>query len=220
MAHRKLGKTALKAKKYADLRAKQKLANQMLYGSKTYLKTDHTARKNALQRKKNFYNKRGLKNPPRLSFKNLTIKDLKAYETLLDSIINNTYLNPEKYKEHLNRIKENVSQNVLDAFGGSVEEYDDFMESDIFKMLIDMGIDPSTLVRYMQEFANEGFSMEYFIRATKYFIEQANAGSYTIDDYFSFMDEWQEREKELDETTKTFKEQATEWFNKNKGVNS
>lgn len=217
MTHRKLGKTALKAKKYADLRAKQSLANQMLYGSKKYLKGDHSARKSALQRKKNFYNKRGLKNPSRLTFKNLTIKDLKAYENLLDSIINNTYLNPEKYKEHLNRIKENVSQNVLDAFGGSAEEYDDFMESDIFKMLIDMGIDPSTLVRYMQEFANSGFSMTDFINASREFIQEVDAGTYTIDNFFAFMDEWQERKQGNDETTKTFKEQATEWFNKTKG---
>lgn len=220
MAHRKLGKTALKAKKYADLRAKQAMANQMLYGSKKYLKTDHSARQNALQRKKNFYNKRGLKNPSRLSFKNLTVKDLKAYETLLDSIINNTYLNPDKYKDHLKKIKENVSQNVLDAFGGSAEEYDDFMESDIFKMLIDMGIDPSTLVRYMQEFANSGLSINDFITASREFIQGVDAGNYTIDSYFSYMDEWQDAQRENDETAKTFKEQATEWFNKNKGVDS
>lgn len=192
----------------------------MLFGSKKYLKEDHTARKNALQRKKNFYKSRGLKNPPRLSFKNLTVKDLKAYEQLLDSIINNTYLNPEKYKEHLNKLKENTAQNILNAFNGSVEEYDEFMETDIIKMLIDMGIDPSTLQRYMQEFANEGFTMDDFIKASKYFIEQANAGSYTIDDYFSFMDTWQdtERERRENETSKTFKQQAEEWFSK-KGNN-
>ena len=214
MALHKIGKRAKTAKKYADLRAKQKMANQILYGAKKHLKQDHKAIKQALERKRLFYKNRGLKNPPKLSFKNLTAKDLKAYEQLLDSIINNTYLNPDKYEEHIKKIKENVSQQVLDAFEGSAEDYDEFMDSDIFKQLIDLGIDPSTLVRYMQEMYENGFTLDDFIKASKEFIELMDEGNYGIDEYFSFMDEWQDKQ---DGGTGDIQERARKWYEETHG---
>lgn len=212
---KRIGKNAKKAKKYADLRAKQKLANEILYGAKDYLGTDHSAIKNALQRKKKFYNKRGLKNPPKLSFKNLTVKDLPMYEQLLDSIINNTYLNPQKYEQHIEKLKENTSKQILDVFGGNAQEYDSFLESDIFKQLIDMGINPSDLINYMEDFYSNGFSLEDFIAMTKDFIKDVDAGSYTIDDFFIYADEWQD-EKQNSEPDESIKEQAKEWYKKSK----
>lgn len=212
---RKIGKNAKKAKKYADLRAKQKLANEMLYGAKNYLNKDHSAIKNALQRKKKFYSKRGLKNPPKLSFKNLTVKDLPMYEQLLDSIINNTYLNPLKYQQHIDKLKENTSKQILDAFGGNAEEYDSFLESDVFKQLIDMGVNPSNLINYMEDFYTNGFDLADFIAMSRAFMQETNAGSFTVDDFFIFADSWQD-EKQNKEPDDTFKEQAKAWYEKSK----
>lgn len=217
---RKIGKRAKTAKVYATLRAKQKMANEFLYGAKNYLKADHKAIVNAKARKKRFYNKRGLKNPSRLSFKNLTKKDLIAYENLLDSIIESTYLNPEKYKSHLERIRENLSNQVLDAFGGSAEDYDDFIESDIFKMLIDLGVDPSSLVRYMQEFVENGFTMDDFITAAKAFIKAFNEGTYTADMFFEYMDDYQDKNSDSSNSTGDFDDivkQAKSWYSKTYG---
>ena len=100
----KIGKHA-QAKKYKELREKQALANQMINRARGYLKPEHKALKNLKAKKKQFYNTRVLKSPAQLSFKNLSRSDLQAYERLLDSIINDTYLNEEKYNKHKKCIK-------------------------------------------------------------------------------------------------------------------
>lgn len=183
------------AKKYADLREKQKMANEYLYGSKHWLKQGHQARTNALSMKKQFYKSRGLETRGRLSFKNLSRADLKAYEQLLDSIINNTYLNPQKYQAHLEKIKSNTDKQILSIFADSGDEsgaqaYDDFLQSDIFKMLIDVGINPSSLVNYITSWESGGFSLSDFVEKSKEFVELFNEDEYTTDDYFAFMDEY------------------------------
>lgn len=192
----KIGKRA-NAKKYAGLREKQKLANEYLYGSKKYLKEGHKARANALSMKKQFYKSRGVETRGKLSFKNLSKSDLKAYENMLDSIINNTYLNPTKYQEHIKKIKENNESRILDMFSGdSTDEdagakgFDDFMMSDIISYLINEGINPSALMTYIQSWSTGGFSLQQFIDASKRFIEEYEAGNYSISDFFGFMDDY------------------------------
>ena len=200
---RKIGKRAKTAKKYADLRAKQRLANQYLYGSKEWLKVDHKERKNALARKRQFYKTRGLRNPSKLSFKNLTTGDLRAYETLLDSIIENTYLNPDKYQ----KFKESQTQNGDKAFEkmfDSFEEWDEFRNSDIFSMLIELGLDPSALYRYIQEWYDGGYTIDEFVEGAQEFIKEYGEGNYTIDEFFEFMDNWKSRrEQEMSNKTDT-----------------
>ena len=192
----KIGKRA-SAKKYAGLREKQKLANEFLYGSKKYLKEGHSARTNALAMKKQFYKSRGVETRGKLSFKNLSTKDLKAYEQMLDSIINNTYLNPQKYQEHIKKVKENNAKQILDMFAddsgdedSGAKAFDDFMLSDIISQLIQEGINPSTLMNYISSWSDGGFTLEQFIEASKSFMEEYEAGNYSITDFFGYMDDY------------------------------
>jgi len=104
---------------------------------------------------------------------------------------------------------------VLDAFGGNAQEYDSFLESDIFKQLIDMGINPSDLINYMEDFYTNGFSLADFIAMSRAFMQEIDTGSFTVDDFFMFADTWQD-EQQNSEPTETFKEQAKAWYEKSK----
>lgn len=179
----KIGKRA-KSRKYNELRQLQSEANKMLYGSKEWLGIDHRARKKALERKRLFFAKRGLKNPSRLSFKNLTTADIASYENLLRSISESTYLNKEKYEE-FKESQKGIWEDHFDTW----EEFNAFTESDVFNMLIELGLDPSALYLYIQEYLDGGYDIDTFIDQSKEFIERYKEGDYTIDDYFLFMED-------------------------------
>lgn len=179
----KIGKHA-QAKKYKELREKQKLANRMIKRARGYLKPDHKALKNLKAKKKQFYNTRGLKSPAQLSFKNLTRSDLKAYERLLDSIINDTYLNEEKYNKH----KSKQEQQFHDMGVDDVESAIEVLESDIINDLIALGLTPSDIIAVIGEYQSRGIDMNEFIIMCKLFLSEINADNMTVDDFFVFAD--------------------------------
>lgn len=187
----KIGKRA-GAKKYEQLRIKQATANKMLYKS-THIEKSHGKRQAVLKMKAQFYHSRGLKNPSMLSFKSLSTTDLKAYEKLLDSIINNSYINPEKYKKMIDKQREQFEQS--DANGlMSFEQWINFFDEDIINMLIELGVDPSELRRLFGEYSASGMTYQQFINMCGLFIKEYQNGNYTISDFFvyayEFMDKW------------------------------
>lgn len=180
----KIGKHA-QAKKYKELREKQRVANAMIRRAKEYLKPEHNALKNLKAKKKQFYNTRGLKASAQLSFKNLSRKDLKAYERLLDSIIENTYLNEEKYNKH----KQKQEQQFRDMGIDDIETATEVIEEDIIKDLIALGLSPSKdIYPVMADYFNRGFDKNEFILMCKFFMSEINSDNMTIDDFFVFAD--------------------------------
>lgn len=179
----KIGKHA-QAKKYKELREKQRVANAMIRRAKEYLKPEHKALKNLKAKKKQFYNTRGLKAPAQLSFKNLSRQDLKAYERLLDSIINDTYLNEEKYNKH----KAKQEQQFHDMGVTNVEQAVEVLESDIVQDLINLGLSPSDIIAIIGEYQSRGFDMNDFITMCHFFMSEVNADNMTVDDFFVYAD--------------------------------
>lgn len=187
----KIGKR-VKAKKYKPLREKQATANAMLKEAKGRLKEDHRNIKGTKKKIAQFYHSRGLKVPSRLSFKSLTTKDLKAYENLLDSIINDTFINKEKYDKYRDKMEENFKE----QFGDELDEEDmvDFlniMNHPIVKDLLDLGMSPSDFVELYQEFLDQGLSDREFLLMLGDFARELGE-DYLVDDFFNYAEEWQE----------------------------
>ena len=195
----KLGKRA-KAKKYASLRAKQAQANKMIREARGRLKSGHNALDRLYEHKKTFYNKRGLRTVGQLSFKNLESKDLGAYEALLDSILNDTYINKEKYESHEEKMKERIKEwfNSDDVDGAVVDEFNEALEGDVFNDLLSLQLPPSELATLENEFIISGLSTEDFYNMVKGFDSKNN----TINDFFVDANDYAEnllREQELKE---------------------
>ena len=199
----KIGKR-VKAKKYKPLREKQTTANAMLKEAKGRLKDDHRNIKSTKKKIAQFYHSRGLKVPSRLSFKSLETKDLKAYENLLDSIINDTFINKEKYDKYRDKMEENFKE----QFGEELNEEDmvDFlniMNHPIVKDLLDLGMSPSDFVELYQEFINDGLSDKEFLLMLGDFARELGE-DYLVDDFFNYAEEWKN-------TYEDFKDHGEEW---------
>lgn len=195
----KLGKRA-KAKKYASLRAKQAQANKMIREARGRLKSGHNALDRLYEHKKTFYNKRGLKTVGQLSFKNLESKDLGAYEALLDSILNDTYINKEKYENHEEKMKQCITEwfGSDDVDGSVVDEFNEALEGDVFNDLLSLQLPPSELATLENEYIISGLSTEDFYNMVKGFDSKNN----TINDFFVYANDYAEnllREQELKE---------------------
>ena len=187
----KIGKR-VKAKKYKPLREKQATANAMLKEAKGRLKEDHRNIKSTKKKIAQFYHSRGLKVPSRLSFKSLTTKDLKAYENLLDSIINDTFINKEKYDKY----REKMEENFKEQFGEDLsdEEMVDFLNilnHPIVKDLLDLGMSPSDFVDLYEQFINDGLSDKEFLMMIGDFARDLGE-DYLVEDFFNYAEEWHE----------------------------
>lgn len=199
----KIGKR-VKAKKYKTLREKQATANAMLKEAKGRLKEDHRNIKSTKKKIAQFYHSRGLKVPSRLSFKSLSTKDLKAYNNLLDSIINDTFINKEKYDKYRDKMEENFKE----QFGDELNEEDmvDFlniMNHPIVKDLLDLGMSPSDFVELYQEFINDGLSDKEFLLMLGDFVRELGE-DYLVDDFFNYAEEWKT-------TYEDFKDHGEDW---------
>ena len=170
------------AKKYAPLRAKQAQANRYLRQARRDLKPNHKALLQAKQRIKLFYNARGIKTPSLLSFKQLSTHDLKQYEQLLDSIIENTYLNPQKYEEHENIMKEKMRSWFKDADDETIDRYNEILESDIVSELFSLNMTPSELAVIYENYNEMGLSDADFMDMINEFLQDSNK---TIDEFFT-----------------------------------
>ena len=184
----KIGKRT-SAKKYAHIRILQAQANKMLYKS-THIEKSHGKRKQVLAMKRQFYKSRGIKNPSRLSFRNLSPKDIKAYEKLLKSIIENTYINPEKYKQYQQKMEKIFNEN---HYGVKYEEVKDIFESDIGDELSELGLGYKdfweTYAEVNEEYS-KSFTVENFIEMLKAFKNDVDLGSFNLDDFYVYADAW------------------------------
>lgn len=188
---RRLGKNS-KAKKYANLRQLQATANRYLKDAKQAIGKDNTKYKNVMTRVRQFYKTRGLKWRGYASMYDLSREDLKAYEQLLKSVTENSYINPKKRAE----MEEKQHRAYIEE-GGREENYEQYREnyrlidnSDILQMLKEIGFKPSELNDYIQDFDTEGLTFEDFEKMCLEFLEEYQQGNYTENDFLLFADEW------------------------------
>lgn len=176
------------AKKYEKVRKLQATANRMLYKS-THIEKSNSKRKQVLAMKRQFYKSRGIKNPSRLSFRDLSPKDIKAYQNLLESIINNTYINPEKYEKYQEKMREKFKEQGYDF------EYDDIkdiFDSDIVSELLDLGMSPSDFWQAYNDITVDygEIKPDEFITMLMRFENEMKYGDMTIDEFYEFADNY------------------------------
>ena len=183
----KIGKR-VNAKKYKELRELQTKVNKMLYASDHIEKTN-AKRQQVLAMKRQFYKSRGIKNPSKLSFKNLSPKDIKAYKNMLESIANNTFINPKKYKDYQQKMREK-----FDSYGYDFEyeEIKDVLENDLVQELINEGLSPSEFWQVYSEITSEygKIDIHSFYDMARDFLNGLRYGDLTINQFFEFADDY------------------------------
>lgn len=177
-----------KAKKYATLREKQAMANRYLKMSKTDMSA-YTQRQylQAQNRLRMFQNKRGLAKKRTFSMQGLTTADVEMYEQLLDSVIENTRLNPEKSEKHK---QSQISFYMEEGWANSEEKAEQlymFTNSDTYDSLREKGLGdiPSKLVEKFGMLVDSGYSMDEFVDMVSVF--QKSTSPTTESDYQEFI---------------------------------
>lgn len=209
---RRIGKNITKPK-YDRIRQKQALANKMIKESHGWLKADHQQYKELREKKANFYHKRGLKSTSKLSMKNLRYGDLKAYENMLDSIIENSYFDREKYEEMNEKNIKNIREGLLHDTNASLEKVTriiDVLESQTAQDLIDLGM-KYDIVDIYNEFNDNAIPPELFIDMLDDFHRDYKEDSTTFDSLLVYADEYMTRFNEFIELVNMGKFDASEW---------
>ena len=184
----KIGKRT-SAKKYAHIRILQAQANKMLYKS-THIEKSHGKRKQVLAMKRQFYKSRGIKNPSRLSFRDLSPKDIKAYEKLLKSIVENTYINPEKYKQYQQKMRDKFESY---GYNFEFEEIQGVLDDDFVKSMLDeLDMSPSDFWQVYNDIKGEDANVneQDFIEMLIDFRNEVDTGGITVDDFYVYADAW------------------------------
>lgn len=184
---------------------KQREANRMLTEARRREAMTEKGKKeveNALTRKRAFYNKRGIKNPSRLSMGRLKMSDYIAYENMLDSIIENKWINKSKYDEMIKKRRDWAKDQ---GYADNNEEADrlyNLLDSEFIQDLMELGVKPSDILSYVAENGNvvnlDG--LKEFERMAEDFLFEASTGTskilfgedydLTISDFFAYADKW------------------------------
>ncbi len=193
----KIGKNALRYRKYDAIWVKQREAQKRIDASHSYLKSDHYAYTMLSEQKRMFFHKRGLRSPSKLSFKNLTDADLKAYENLLDSINNNTYFDKAKYEEYKKTNIENLKEKFFTDeqktkdIDKMASDMIDILENQVAQDLIKQGFKYELRDEY-NEFYDDGLTVEEFTLMLKDFSHNRKVSDTTLDDFLEYSLSWRE----------------------------
>ena len=209
---RRIGKNITKPK-YDRIRKKQALANKMIRESHGWLKPDHAQYKELREKKATFYHKRGLKSKSKLSMKDLRYGDLKAYENMLDSIIDNPYFDREKYEEMNAKNIKNIREGLLHDENAPLEKVQsivDILDSQTAQDLIDLGMKYDIVDMY-NEFDDNGIPPELFVDMLSDFHRDYKEDSTTFDSLLIYADEYIQRFNEFIELVNMGKFDASEW---------
>lgn len=217
---KRIGKNATRyAKtKYADIIDKQRRAQKMIDESHKYLKKGHYAYTMLSEQKATFYHKRGVKSPSKLSFKNLSNKDLKAYENMLDSIIDNTYFDKKKYDEYRNNNLKTLEEKFFTSNQKSkswfnkqnVDDIVDILDSQVAKDLIDLGLKYEIRDTYM-EYYEGGLDEQTFIEMLSDYTKAYKQNSTTLDNFLNYSTNWLTHYANFIEFVNMEKFNADEW---------
>lgn len=175
---------------YETLRQKQKIANRYLKSAKERLGEEHKFYNSAVNRINMFQKKLGKTPSTRLTMAKLTEDMSEKYEVLLDSLIENTFLNPEKYEAH----KERQLQFAIDEGWAKTREEAEtvykFANSEIVEELKDIGLGdiPSDLVEKYVKYTQEKLSENDFIEMSRIFLEEFEYGNIEKEQFYDFAD--------------------------------
>lgn len=209
---RLIGKNITKPK-YDRIRKKQALANRKIQESHGWLKPDHAQYKELKEKKATFYHKRGLKSKAKLSMKDLRYGDLKAYENMLDSIIDNPYFDRDKYEELNAKNIKNIREGLLKDENASLEKVQgivDILDSQVAQDLVNLGL-KYDIVDIYNEYDALDIPPIIFMDMIEDFHKMQKEDSTTFDNMLIFADEYLQRYTEFVELVNMGKFDASEW---------
>ena len=175
------------SKKYAEVRKLQARVNKMLYKS-THIEKSNGKRQQVLAMKRQFYKSRSIKNPSHLSFRDLSPKDIKAYMQLLESIENNTFINPEKYAKYQEKMREKFESYGYDF---TYDEIEDVLNDDVIDDLIKDGMSPSDFWAVYDDYTKgntDDERVDEFLKMALQFKRDYDNKSVTLDDFYVYAD--------------------------------
>lgn len=184
---------------YKELAKKQKVANKYLKQAQQNFGENYRFVNSAINRINMFQKKRGKKLTTRLTMSKLTEADIEDYNTLLDSILESTYLNPEKYKAH----KEKQLKFAIDEGWAKNEEEAEniyrFANSELVAELKDRGLGdiPSKLVEKYSKYVQGEMTEEDFIDMASMYMEKYSEGTMKANEFFDYADAYNEYYKEF-----------------------
>ena len=178
--------------KKVSLKQKQAVANKYLKIARENLGTNHRSYTAVMDRVHAFQKFHGQSKRPTLSMESLKTGDIDIYNQLLDSIIDSTYTNPEKYEKHKTNqlgfaIEKGWAKNQKEA-----EEIYNFRNSDLFAQLEDLGLSdvPSEILDKAAKYGQADLSLDDFKKMTQTFLRAYDTGDETSNTYFDYADKF------------------------------
>lgn len=183
-----------KAKKYANLRKKQALANKYLKQARKELGVNHKQVMSAMNRLHMFQKKHKQARRQTFSMTDLTTKDVELYEQLLDSVLDSTYLNPSKYKDFESSQLDFAIQQGWAKNQEEAKRVYDFANSDLVEELKDVArIDiPSKIVEKYAKYIQGELTQDDFIQMSRAFMNYYESGEMSTGEFFDFADSFKD----------------------------
>ena len=177
-------------KNYDVLREKQRIANRYIKQARQRLGDDHRYVNSAINRISMFQKKIGKKPSARLSMTKLNDSTAEKYEVLLDSIIENTYINPEKYEEHREKQIEFAINEGWAKDRAEAEKVFSFANSELVAQLKDIGLGdiPSKIVEKYVKYMQGNMSEEEFINMATSFMSGYSKGDSRVEEFYDYAD--------------------------------
>lgn len=200
------------AKKYAGLRKKQALANKYLKEARVALGSNHRTYVATMNRIHMFQKKHGQSRKSTLSMESLRTGDVDMYNQLLDSIIDSTYTNPEKYREHKKNQLEFAMTKGWAKTEKEAEEIYNFRNSSLFEELEDLGLSdvPSDILDRVKKYNQADMSLEDFKQMTRTFLRGYDNNSLSSNEFFDYADKYmqarRDREDDFDKAVEAYLE--------------
>lgn len=199
-----------------SLKTKQALANKYLKSARENLGVNHKIYISTMNKVRMFQVKHGQTKRPTLSLESLKTGDIEIYNQLLDSIIDSTYTNPQKYEQYKEQqldfaIEEGWAKDRKEA-----QEIYNFRNSDLFEQLEDIGLSdvPSKVLEKAAKYGQADMSLEDFKTMTQTFMRAYDSGDETSKTYFDYADRYlkakKDRKADFDKALQTYLDDEVE----------
>lgn len=197
-----------KAKKWKALRKKQALTNRYIREARQRLGRDNRYYISTMNKVHMFQKTHRQSRRQYISMEALRTGDIEAYENLLDSILENTYINPEKYEKHKSA---QIERAIEEGWAENEEEAElvyEMRNSDLFEELEDIigeNMASEVLDKYA-EYVQEELSMDDFYTMLKTYKKGYSNDSETSASFFDYADRFISLMQERDDITKAAEE--------------
>ena len=204
------------AKKYEGIRKKQALANKYLKTAKANIGVNHRSYVATMDKIHMFQKMHGQSRKQTLSMEALRTGDVEMYEQLLDSIIDSTYINPNKYEKHKKNQLEFAIEQGWAKNENEAQKIYDFRNSSLFEELEDLGLSdvPSDILDRAKKYNQADLTLQDFQNMTRAFLKEYKNDDVKSSEFFDYSDKYmkakQERKEDFDKALNVYFEDEIE----------